>query len=136
MGAWASGTYIGSSKHPFAFHVGTWFDSVFRAVFDPARYAPRASLTPSLYLQLPVFVFVVLFFALLISYPWPVLTLGTLAYLGSLPFGWLAYRDHERKAAADQRTAQAGAPAPMQTQPLSAAHPEPPTNSERPARLN
>src|SRR2546429_2496542 len=32
---WASGTYIGSSKHPFAFHVGTWFDSVFRAVFDP-----------------------------------------------------------------------------------------------------
>ena len=33
---------------------------------------------------LPVFVFVVLFFALLIAYPWWVLTLGTLAYLGAL----------------------------------------------------
>ena len=30
---------------------------------------------------LPVFVFVVLFFALLISYPWNVLSVGTLAYL-------------------------------------------------------
>ena len=36
---------------------------------------------------LPVFVVVVLFFALLLSYPWEVLTLGTIAYLASLPFG-------------------------------------------------
>src|ERR1700759_528651 len=46
---------------------------------------------------LPVFVVVVLFFALLLSYPWEVLTLGTIAYLGSLPFGWLSYRDYERR---------------------------------------
>ena len=32
---------------------------------------------------LPVFVFVVLFFALLIAYPWWVLTIGTLAYLAA-----------------------------------------------------
>jgi CDP-diacylglycerol--serine O-phosphatidyltransferase len=47
---------------------------------------------------LPVFVVIVLFFALLISYPWEVLTAGVLLYLGSLPFGWLSYK---RMAAAD-----------------------------------
>jgi CDP-diacylglycerol--serine O-phosphatidyltransferase len=47
---------------------------------------------------LPVFMLVVLFFALLISYPWIVLTLGTLAYLACLPFGWLSYRRLERAA--------------------------------------
>src|SRR5712692_5786931 len=49
---------------------------------------------------LPVFIAVVLFFALLISYPWVVLTIGTVCYLASLPFGWLSYRDYQRKAAA------------------------------------
>src|SRR6202171_1021073 len=44
---------------------------------------------------LPVILVVVLFFALLLSYPWEVLTLGTIAYLASLPFGWLSYRDYE-----------------------------------------
>ena len=52
---------------------------------------------------LPMFVVVVLFFALLISYPWEVLTIGTLAYLACLPLGWLSYREHERKAAAAPR---------------------------------
>jgi CDP-diacylglycerol--serine O-phosphatidyltransferase len=47
---------------------------------------------------LPVFVVVVLCFALLLSYPWEILTLGTLGYLASLPFGWLSYREQERKA--------------------------------------
>src|SRR5713101_7086511 len=37
---------------------------------------------------LPVFVLIVLFFALLISYPWEVLTIGTVIYLMTLPFGW------------------------------------------------
>ncbi len=49
---------------------------------------------------LPVFVVVVLFFALLISYPWEVLSAGTLAYLGCLPLGWLSYRNYQRKDAA------------------------------------
>ncbi|MGA8562252.1 MAG: CDP-diacylglycerol--serine O-phosphatidyltransferase, partial [Pseudolabrys sp.] len=48
---------------------------------------------------LPVFVMVVLFFALLVSYPWQVLTLGTLVYLACLPLGWLSYREHQRKDA-------------------------------------
>jgi CDP-diacylglycerol--serine O-phosphatidyltransferase len=59
-----------------------------------------------------VFVVVVLFFALLLSYPWEVLTLGTLAYLASLPFGWLSYRDYERRdAEAAAAAAAAAAPA-------------------------
>src|SRR6476469_6527694 len=49
---------------------------------------------------LPVFVAVVLFFALLVSYPWIVLTIGTVLYLGSLPLGFLSYRRHQRRDAA------------------------------------
>jgi CDP-diacylglycerol---serine O-phosphatidyltransferase len=50
---------------------------------------------------LPVFAVIVLFFALLISYPWEVLSIGTLAYLAVLPFGWMSYQAHERKSAAE-----------------------------------
>src|SRR6266481_3148246 len=60
---------------------------------------------------LPVFVGVVLFFALLISYPWPVLTVGTVLYLASLPFGSFSYREHQRKDAAAAAAAQIPAPA-------------------------
>ena len=65
---------------------------------------------------LAVFVVVVLFFALLISYPWEVLTLGTLVYLGCLPLGWLSYREYQRKdetaaaAAAETAAGPAGKP--------------------------
>jgi CDP-diacylglycerol--serine O-phosphatidyltransferase len=48
---------------------------------------------------LPVFVSVVLIFALLIAYPWPVLTVGAVLYLASLPFGWRAHRDYVRRDA-------------------------------------
>lgn len=53
---------------------------------------------------LPVFVLVVLFFALLISFPWEVMTIGTVTYLLSLPVGWVSYR---RQARADAATASA-----------------------------
>lgn len=43
-------------------------------------------------LVLPCFVAVVVFFALLLSYPWEVLTIGTICYIVSLPIGWLSYR--------------------------------------------
>ena len=89
---------------------------------------------------LPVFVMVVLFFALLISYPWVVLTIGTVCYLASLPFGYLSYRRHERKDAASAEAAAAGAAA------QAHAHNEGPTvlpghggqvpDSNRRARLN
>jgi CDP-diacylglycerol---serine O-phosphatidyltransferase len=92
---------------------------------------------------LPVFVIVVLFFALLVSYPWEVLTLGTLAYLASLPFGWLSYRNHQRAEAVPGAT-QPGAAQPGAA-PVGAASSEPPTATaaerppsepDRPARLN
>jgi CDP-diacylglycerol---serine O-phosphatidyltransferase len=60
---------------------------------------------------LPVFAAIVVFFALLISYPWEVLTVGTVLYLASLPFGW---RSYQRRAAGDVTSvpdAQAEAPA-------------------------
>lgn len=47
---------------------------------------------------LPVVVLVVLFIAILISYPWHLLTGGSLLYLISLPIGWKSYREHERRA--------------------------------------
>jgi CDP-diacylglycerol--serine O-phosphatidyltransferase len=88
---------------------------------------------------LPVFVFVVLFFALLVAYPWWVLTIGTLMYLASLPFGWMSYRTNERKwaaanAAPAEPTAIATGPADRPATPPG--HAEPPADPERPARLN
>jgi len=74
-------------------------------------------------------VVVVLFFALLLSYPWVVLTAGTLAYLCCLPFGWLSYRDYQRKdtaaaAAAESEAGQSGASLTIERE------------HDRPARLN
>jgi CDP-diacylglycerol--serine O-phosphatidyltransferase len=57
---------------------------------------------------LPVFAAIVVFFALLISYPWEVLTVGTLVYLASLPFGWMSY---QRRAAEGVSVPQPQAPA-------------------------
>jgi CDP-diacylglycerol---serine O-phosphatidyltransferase len=75
---------------------------------------------------------VVLFFALLISYPWPVLTLGTLAYLAALPFGWASYRRLEQAAG---EPAAANAP-PQPETPERTAPPRDRGDGGRPARLN
>jgi CDP-diacylglycerol--serine O-phosphatidyltransferase len=94
---------------------------------------------------LPVCFGVVLFFALLISYPWPVLTFGTVLYLLSLPFGPISYREYQRKdaAAAEQASApqaaaqpraQAELPAPSTQSPRPTT--EHPPDPDRPARLN
>ena len=92
---------------------------------------------------LPVFVAVVLFFALLISYPWVVLTIGTVCFLASLPLGYLSYRRHERKDAAAAASVtpsaarpDAHAPPPSEVPPLSPGHSEHPADPGRPARLN
>jgi CDP-diacylglycerol--serine O-phosphatidyltransferase len=85
---------------------------------------------------LPVFVMVVLFFALLASYPWAVLTIGTLCYLAGLPFGWLSYRDYERRDAA---AAAAATATPEPSSSVAAPDDHPPASApddERPARLN
>lgn len=87
---------------------------------------------------LPIFVVVVLFVALLVSYPWWVLTIGTVCYLASLPFGWLAYQRFKAQDAATAAAAEAAAA------PAAGAAGSPPMSpvlpgsedSERPGRLN
>jgi CDP-diacylglycerol---serine O-phosphatidyltransferase len=64
-------------------------------VFSGKRVGKR--INPDL--VLPGFVAVVLFFALLIAYPWWVLSIGTLVYLACLPLGWHTYREYARKDA-------------------------------------
>ncbi|WGD49275.1 phosphatidylcholine/phosphatidylserine synthase [Bradyrhizobium sp. CB1650] len=49
-------------------------------------------------LVLPAFVAVIFFIALLISYPWHILSAGTVLYLLSLPLGYKSYRDQARAA--------------------------------------
>jgi len=110
-------------------------------VFSGKRVGKRVA--PEL--VLPVFVCIVLFFALLIAYPWVVLATGTVVYLAVLPFGWLSYRETKRKAEAQEsgkaatpaaqsapeaQRPQAEAPA---SEPPLAAHP---STGERPTRLN
>jgi CDP-diacylglycerol--serine O-phosphatidyltransferase len=51
-------------------------------------------------LVLPVFVLSVLFVALFVSYPFEILSAGSIAYLASLPFGW---RSFQRFSRADAR---------------------------------
>jgi CDP-diacylglycerol--serine O-phosphatidyltransferase len=82
---------------------------------------------------LPVFILVVLFVALLISYPWEVLTVGTILYLGSLPFGVAAYKRLAERDAAT-KTAPPVAGSDTAVEPRSAIPPS--GDAERPVRLN
>jgi CDP-diacylglycerol--serine O-phosphatidyltransferase len=85
---------------------------------------------------LPLFVLVVAFFGLLIAYPWVVLAIGTVLYLGSLPFGVLAYRKHQQADAA-AKPAQPATVSLSATAEAAATPPAvPPDEAERPARLN
>jgi CDP-diacylglycerol--serine O-phosphatidyltransferase len=83
---------------------------------------------------LPVFVSVVFFIALLIGYPWHILSVGSVLYLLSLPAGWKSYRNYERKAATPAATPAEAAPADPAL-PLVTAVSEPQPD-DRPARLN
>jgi len=82
---------------------------------------------------LPVFVAVVFFVALLIGYPWHILSAGSVAYLISLPWGWKSYRDQERKLAAETQAASTPAPAAAATYTPAAA---PTDQDDRPAHLH
>ena len=133
----------------FVYTLGIAFLMVSRLpVFSGKRHGKRVA--PEM--VLPVFVLIVLFFALLISYPWEVLTIGTVIYLMTLPLGWLSYREALRKTAAATATTggakeatgpAAGAPAAAAApgggaapQPSPALAAEHPPQSERPTRLN
>jgi CDP-diacylglycerol--serine O-phosphatidyltransferase len=81
----------------------------------------------------PLILVVVVFFAVLFAYPWELLTVGTLAYLTSLPFGWLSYREYERRSRQNRTEA---APAATQSPPIAASLVQPPDDEDRPSRLN
>ena len=85
----------------------------------------------------PLIVVVVLSIALLVAYPWILLTAGTLAYLGSLPFGWLSYRAYERRSR-DSRTETAAATAAASAPPTMVATGtvRPTDGNDRLSRLN
>lgn len=78
----------------------------------------------------PVILAVVLLVALLVSYPWHLLTAGTLVYLACLPLGWFSYQRYRQADAAAAATATAP--------PGETVLPPQPTQAgdERPARLN
>jgi CDP-diacylglycerol---serine O-phosphatidyltransferase len=83
---------------------------------------------------LPVIVSVVLFIALLVSYPWQIISAGSVVYLISLPWGWKTYRDHARAAEA-QEVAPAEASA-SPTPPPSYPGVTDADQDHRPTRLN
>src|SRR5467141_4906659 len=87
-------------------------------------------------LVLPVFVSVIFFIALLVGYPWHILSACTVLYLLSLPAGWKSYRDHQRNAAAAQAAATPVDAAPSNPVPPLASVVADPEQDNRPARLN
>jgi CDP-diacylglycerol--serine O-phosphatidyltransferase len=78
---------------------------------------------------LPIFVVVVLFVALLVSYPWQVLTIGTIAYLVALPWSYIAHRNYRLADAAITPSAQASV-----TEPGPVAQPAARDEEDRPTR--
>src|SRR5262249_37277363 len=81
-------------------------------------------------LVLPLFVLVILVVALLIGYPWYVLSFGTVLYLLSLPAGYYAYRAQEQRAL----QANAAVPPPAADE---AFHPaSEPNQADRPTRFH
>jgi CDP-diacylglycerol--serine O-phosphatidyltransferase len=85
-------------------------------------------------LVLPVFVGVVLFIALLIGYPWHILSALSIMYLLSLPLGWKSYRDQERALVA-RPVVPVDPAAPHASTPYTPGAPEI-APDDRPARLN
>jgi CDP-diacylglycerol---serine O-phosphatidyltransferase len=84
---------------------------------------------------LPVFVGVIFFIALLIGYPWHILSTGSVLYLLSLPLGLKSYRDQARaaEAATDAAAANIAAPSPSPSLPPSVPDQ---TAEGRPERLH
>jgi len=83
---------------------------------------------------LPVFVSVIFFIALLIGYPWHILSAGSVLFLLSLPAGWKSYRDQQRASVA-QAAVPADATASNPAAPYTPAVGEA-EQDNRPARLN
>ncbi|MGC2779671.1 MAG: phosphatidylcholine/phosphatidylserine synthase [Bradyrhizobium sp.] len=85
-------------------------------------------------LVLPVFASVVFFVALLVVYPWQILSAGSILYILGLPLSWRSYRQHAVRHAAALGAAAAVSPASASTPafaPPGAAAAEPDRPSER-----
>lgn len=127
---------LGGAKLPYLAFIYTLFVSFLLVSTLPVFSGKRIGKRVPPEMVLPIFVVVVLFVALLVSYPWEVLTVGTVLYLAALPLGWFSYRNHQRKdaaAAASPQTPAATAPdagAPQVAPGL------PGSDGERPERLN
>jgi CDP-diacylglycerol---serine O-phosphatidyltransferase len=82
----------------------------------------------------PVVILVVMCVALLIAYPWILLTAGTLVYLVSLPFGWVSYRGYERRSRDSK--AETASPSNTPPAPRAATIVHSAGTEDRPSRLN
>ncbi len=78
----------------------------------------------------PVILVAVLVIALLVSYPWHLLSVGAIVYLLALPLGYFAY---QKQVAADAALAAA---TPANTDAMPVAPPAASSDEDRPARLN
>ena len=87
-------------------------------------------------LVLPAFVAVIVFIALLIAYPWHVLSIGTVLYLLGLPFGYKSYRDQARAMQATTPAPAGGEVSSPPSAPTLANLSDPPHEDDRPDRLH
>ncbi|MCK1739487.1 phosphatidylcholine/phosphatidylserine synthase [Bradyrhizobium sp. 139] len=85
-------------------------------------------------LVLPAFVAVIVFIALLIAYPWHVLSIGTVLYLLGLPLGYKSYRDQGR--AIEAAAPSGGGVMQPSSSPTLAANMSEPAQDDRPDRLH
>jgi len=85
-------------------------------------------------LVMPVILVAVCLIALLVSYPWYLLTAGTIVYLALLPLGWFS---RQRFLEADAEALRAKTSVVTQSTPVEPPAPPPPEHGdERPVRLN
>jgi CDP-diacylglycerol--serine O-phosphatidyltransferase len=84
-------------------------------------------------LVLPVILVAVCLIALLVSYPWYLLTAGTILYLALLPLGWFSRKRYQE---ADAAALRAGRAAAMETGQSLSPVPSAEEGDSRPARLN
>jgi CDP-diacylglycerol---serine O-phosphatidyltransferase len=82
----------------------------------------------------PLVMVLVLSVALLIAYPWILLTAATLAYLASLPLGWLSYRNYQQQAR--QAKGEPASAMAARQPPSASGTVRPAEDEQRPARLN
>jgi CDP-diacylglycerol--serine O-phosphatidyltransferase len=128
--------FLGVSKPPALVTAGYTLVIAFLMVSRLPVYSGksvRMRVPPEL--VLPVFVSVIFFIALLIGYPWHILSVGSIIYLLSLPVGWKSYRDHARKLTAQTPRPTDAAPAANPASPFVSQASDP-QQDNRPVRLN